>query len=162
MYLPQLLKERKKSSQKGFTLIELLVVIGILAILLAIVLVAVNPPRQFILARNTQRRSDVLAILNGVGQFFAENGALPTNIATGAAQPISNTGADICGDLVGATQKYLAEMPADPNVGSYTSCSTYDSGYTITRSSNNRVTVSAPNSEDPDGGPTGPTISVTR
>lgn len=34
-----------KKVQSGFTLIELLVVIGILAILLAIVLIAVNPPK---------------------------------------------------------------------------------------------------------------------
>ena len=32
---------------EGFTLIELLVVIGVLTILLAIVLVAINPSRQF-------------------------------------------------------------------------------------------------------------------
>jgi len=168
MFLPTTfeLKKTLKRAQ-GFTLIELLVVIGILAVLLAIVLIAVNPPRQFILARNTQRRSDALAILNGVGQFFAEEGRLPTNIATGSAQPISSTGpgnADICSDLV---DRYLAELPSDPDPDAapayfFNTCGDYDSGYTITRTTGNRVTVSAPNSEDPDGGPTGPTISVTR
>ena len=152
---------------KGFTLIELLVVIGILAVLLAIVLIAVNPPRQFILARNTQRRSDALAILNGVGQFFAENGTLPANIATGSAQAVKSsvapgTPGDICDNLV---PTYLAEMPVDPLPSSsfdFTDCSTYDSGYTITKNAANRITVEAPKSEDPDGGPTGPQIKVTR
>lgn len=36
-----------KTFNKGFTLIELLVVIGILATLLAITLIAINPARQF-------------------------------------------------------------------------------------------------------------------
>jgi prepilin-type N-terminal cleavage/methylation domain-containing protein len=52
--------------RKGFTLIELVVVIGILAVLLTIVLVAINPARQFKQANDTKRRSDVNAILNAV------------------------------------------------------------------------------------------------
>src|ERR1041385_841975 len=68
--------------QKGFTLIELLVVIGILAILLAITLIAINPAHQFAQANNTKRRSDILQILNAIGQYAAENkGNLPPDVA---------------------------------------------------------------------------------
>src|SRR5437667_6776235 len=75
----QTLKLKKK--QSGFTLIELLVVIGILAVLLAIVLIAINPARQFAQANNTKRRSDIGAILNAVGAYTADNaGKLPGTI----------------------------------------------------------------------------------
>ena len=88
-------------SQKGFTLIELVVVIGILAVLLTIVLVAINPGRQFSQANDTKRRSDVSAILNAVSQYTAEHsGSLPNEIPLTTPESISGAGADICGDLV--------------------------------------------------------------
>ncbi len=138
-----------KKLNKGFTLIELLVVIGILAILLAIVLIAINPARQFAQANNTQRRSDVNAILNAVHQYAADtDGALPAGITTTAAN-VSSTGANICALLV---SDYLAALPADPAAGEPVDeagcAAAYDTGYTIvTSATNNRVTVTAPSAE---------------
>jgi prepilin-type N-terminal cleavage/methylation domain-containing protein len=140
---------KTKGEMKGFTLIELLVVIGILAILLAITLIAINPARQFAQANDTKRRSDITQILNAVGQYFAENhGVLPANIpATGSAATISEAGANICADLVGANA-YMPAMPRDPRLGAPTdysgSCPAgYTTGYTISHDLNSRVTVSA-------------------
>lgn len=148
----------KRIKQKGFTLIELLVVIGILAILLSIVLIAINPARQFAQANNTQRSSDVNALLNAVHQYAADNsGQLPAGITTTAAN-ISNTGANICALLV---TDYLAALPADPStagaIDEAACAAAHDTGYTIvTSATNNRVTVTAPSAE------LGVVISATR
>src|SRR6266480_1007995 len=90
--------------EEGFTLIELLVVIGILAILLAITLIAINPARQFGQANDTKRRSDANAILNAVGQYSASNsGNLPGEVAsasTSATEINSTNFANMCTALV--------------------------------------------------------------
>ena len=141
------------SARSGFTLIELLVVIGILTVLLAIVLVAINPARQFSLTNNAKRRADVNTILNAISQYQVDNhGALPAGIASASAT-IANTGADICAALVST---YAARLPVDPTSGIYTDCTNYNTGYTVIQGSNNRVTVTAP------GGELGDVISVTR
>ena len=172
--------------RKGFTLIELLVVIGILTILLAIVLVAINPQKQFRQANNTQRRSDVNAILNGVHQYGADNkgNIAPLNIPTGTAIPICKAGGtvtvaecpappastDFCAAAL-LVPTYLADMPLDPTASEKdTSAQTcdaatgYRTGYTVVTNNANRITVTAPSAEDDDTGPGGgaPTISVTR
>lgn len=148
-----------KKTSKGFTLIELLVVIGILAVLLSIVLIAINPARQFAQANNVKRRSDISAVLNAVGQYSADNkGVLPTAITT-TAQNIANTGANLCTTLT-VTVQYLPALPRDPSVSSgaeVTDCAVaYDTGYTIVKSASNRVTVAAPLAELSE------TISLTR
>lgn len=136
-------------NQRGFTLIEVLVVIGILAVLLLITLVAINPAKQFAQANNTQRASDVNAILGALNQYAADNkGVLPSGITT-SVQNISNTGANLCDVLL---TDYLAALPRDPQLGApfpESACSgTYDTGYTVVRSStNNRITVAAPGAE---------------
>lgn len=150
-----------KLRAQGFTLIELLVVIGILAVLLAITLVAINPRKQFQQANDTQRQSDVNAILNAVNQYTVDNqGQLPPALAAAVvATPyaISTSGVDICGDVV---PEYIAALPTDPLSASHAgrpvvdntptgvdSCASYDTEYVIERTANNRISVWAPNTE---------------
>lgn len=142
--------------KKAFTLIEILVVVGILSILLAIAIIAINPARQFAQANNTQRRADVVQILNAINQYAADNnGDLPSSITTTATNMGSGTGEiDICSDLV---TTYIAEMPVDPQNGTYTDCTDYDTGYTVVSSaSDDRVTVAAPSAQLSE------TIEITR
>lgn len=150
-------------SNKGFTLIELLVVIGILGVLLAIVLIAINPARQFAQANNTARRSDVNTLLNAIHQYAADNkGVLPADMpARGApAENISSTAANICADI---SPTYVAQLPTDPtlNTAAISNCAAaYDTGYQVSVDTSGRVTVSAPSAEAVGG--TTPVISVTR
>jgi len=144
----------------GFTLIEILVVIGIIAILAAVVLIAINPARQFQQARDSQRTSNVNAILNGIGQYIADNrGDLSDDMktATTTAANISSAGVNICDDLVPI---YLPSLPVDPDNGeavAKSGCGDYDTGYQITRDDFGRITISAPKTEV-----STTTISVTR
>lgn len=142
----------KKLREQGFTLIELVVVMGVLAVLLAITIVAVNPQKQFNNANDTQRQSDINAILNAVHQYAADNkGAYPAGLTSTATNITNSGGVDLCSNLV---PTYIASMPVDPSNGTYTDCSSYSTGYKVA-STSGRITVSATKSD-------GTSLTVTR
>ena len=163
------MKKQKQSARRGFTLIEILVVIGMIAILATIVIIAINPARQFAQGRNSQRVSNVNTILNAIGQRIADtkgvfagdfyNGTGTStcpSLATSTTLDIEATGG---ADLSCLTPTYIPSgLPFDPSAAgaNWNSPSSYNTKYQVSLDSNGRYTVSAPASE------LGQNISVIR
>lgn len=126
--------------RNGFTLIELLVVIGIVAILATIVLVAINPARQFATARDTARRNDVYQILNAIHQYAVDNGGIyPAQIQTNNWIDIGTSGLNLSVDLV---PTYIPAIPYDPQTGDDAT-----TAYLVARESDGRLTATASSAE---------------
>ncbi len=141
-------KQKVLHRGEGFTLIEILVVIGLVAILAAIVIIAINPARQFAQGRNSQRTANVNAILNAIGQNIADNKGvfncttypLPANTAV---KNIDDANANIHGCIV---PTYMPEIPFDPSLAGahVTNATDYDTKYTVETNAAGRVKVCAP------------------
>ncbi len=148
-----------ESISKGFTLIEILVVIGIIAVLASVVIVAINPARQFKLARDSQRLSNITAILNAISQNIAEHKGIfdcPISIPNSAKIISSDnaTGVELASCII---PDYISSIPFDPSsVGAkFVSISDYDTKYSVIQDPQGRITVGAV-------GEITPNISVTR
>lgn len=158
-------------NSSGFTLIEILVVIGLLAVLAGVVLIALNPGRQFAQARNTERTAGVTSILNAIGARVADNKGVFAGefeaggedyecpaLAAGTTYRIASGGTGTI-DLSCLTPTYIpARLPFDPSAtdAHWTSVADYDTGYEVEADEFGRFVVSAPSAE------LGETITITR
>lgn len=168
------MNHRKK---KGFTLVELLVVIGIVVLLFAVTLIAIDPAKRLRQARDAVRRQDTRNILESLQEYVVDNdGDVPAGLdavdeGDGGEwrQVIGDGGAGGCSGDIGTEctdasteddclsleadlePTYFSEIPQDPSGGDEDS-----TWYYVDLNDTGRITVGACNPEQ------AAQISVTR
>jgi len=141
--------------RRGFTLIEILIVIGLIAVLAGVLIVALNPARQFAQARNAQRWNNIDTIMGAVisnltdnrGTFTCGAGALPATAKVMADATSLPAGYNI-GPCLSPT--YAVSIPYDPSAAGakWNSTTDYNLGYTISQdATSGRITIAAPSAE---------------
>ncbi|MEI6327367.1 MAG: prepilin-type N-terminal cleavage/methylation domain-containing protein [Candidatus Roizmanbacteria bacterium] len=139
----------RSSSHAGFTLIELLVATGIIAVLMTVVIVAVNPFRMFAAAQQTKRSSDVSTLGKSLDTYLISvKGVVPTQMyPLNTPKPIAKNSGGPEADLCGLLSPHIAGLPIDPNSPGniVKDCtSTYSTGYSAVANSSGKIGVYSP------------------
>ncbi len=134
-------------NKKGFTLIELLIVIGIVAILAAAVIIAINPGHQFASARDVTRQSHLGSIDKAFLSYQVDNnGNLPDYIPLEPIEICNIVEFQDCEELIDLSDiipDYLSFLPLDPKGGIHAK----GTGYFIHKDELGRVGITAENAE---------------
>ncbi len=133
-----------KRAYKGFSLIEILIVVGLILILAAVTIVAINPAKHFRDTRNSERMSHISEILNAVTQYTTEEGAVLGDLNIPLCSETTDDFGDVIvfGDdaadlnLAELVPTYIVEIPQDPQVEG-------DTGYTLCQTDGGRVQIGA-------------------
>lgn len=103
-------------NKKGFTLIELLVVIGILAIIVSVVLIAINPSEQLGRASDVSAKAVAQEYINSSIQQYTTSKSLPWD-SDPACQAELNTGETLA-DMPACTRALINDEKLEANFNS--------------------------------------------
>lgn len=108
----------------AFTLIEFLLVVGIIVILAALVILAINPQKQLADMRNAKRESDIRTIMDAVYQNSIDNKGTLLDEITEEWKIVSPSSADNCNIPCGSSGEenstaFSNENSSEFNLGSY-------------------------------------------
>ena len=139
-----------KVAMEKFTALALskkIAIIVVVIILLFTLIIFINPPKRLAEMRNSNRRTDVIAIVNATYQYNKDNNGKLLELITETPKTICNSGGAACNGFVDlsemvATKKYIDKIPTDPKEKTPNS-----SGYQISKTANGRISVTAPNAE---------------
>jgi prepilin-type N-terminal cleavage/methylation domain-containing protein len=123
---------KKIKKKDGFTLIELLIVITIIAILVAVIFVILNPLELFAKSRNAQRWVKISELLTAMHLYSVNHEGTVPNVGTWSENVnyVLGTGSG-CNSTCGATttsfscldlydlvnDRRISEIPQDPRYG---------------------------------------------
>jgi len=77
---------------RGFTLIELLIVIGVIGVLAAVILVAIDPVEQLARGRDAGRKSSVAQLGRALLAYYTNNSVYPAAVAGWDTTVLVNSG----------------------------------------------------------------------
>lgn len=109
--------------RKGFTVLELMLVIGMLAIIAAIIIVAINPTNQLDSAQEGKRNIEKRELENAITQRIIDGFSISTppngignaiNICQSSVTDADCTGAGTGYDLSDLVPDYIVDIPVDP------------------------------------------------
>lgn len=129
--------------KKGFTLIEILLVITLLAILMGIVVLAINPRNLISEVNDNKREADAMTIYQALEQYALKNSAYPTPIISMA----NNTSAHICKTSATTCNSPKINLSTNILVPTYMSkipeysTDANNSGFYVVKDSNGRIGI---------------------
>lgn len=155
-----MLNNRKNSKQSGFTIIEVLIVLAIAALILLIVFLAV--PALNRRSRNTQRTTDVAAILDAVSEFGNNNsGATPSGTWTNTGGVLTVVGAAGSTSSEAKVAYYNAGIGATSGSVNKVAAGTPTAGSTLDTAAEDYVIISTGTKCSGNASVAGPARSVT-